>query len=698
MADNHSSEGSLIRVDDRLVHIYRLTESNGNHVSNDGAIAMRSSTDDGASWSRSKIIAQGNFDYRNARSEIVGENIITFFRIYDAETLTPISLNYIVGDRLGNNWTQPKEIPFIDLDNDFYEMWIDNPKQYNNEEVLFTLHAVGFFQIWKANLNQSLELVNASSFYSIDKRSDDEFSQIDEPELLIFDNNNLLVFFRNDDNQAIYSRSLLAMTSIDGGKTFSPIIDTGLCAPGDSKSIAPHLIKHGSNLEFILIGSYRDPYFVSSNQINNSDYMGADKLCLVEGLMTEDGVLTFEKERMIERVLNGPNGPLARLYGYPVSAQIDNNSWLVIYTDAMEGKEPNKEQAHLFQFDIHKMINIETNDLISNFKLESFHFDMKSFEVLLSSDNQRLNKQNIYLGNELPASIFENINKINLIDNLNDSVRDEWLDLSFSNFKSMILKGISVPSDTPSHLYDFNEDGFMSPGDALELARIKGRLGNSSMVIPLDENSLPIVISEYKQKHSILKQIITDIDVVGDLEGQFVLQKNHICPVFKGSNILIASKEEPIKLSSLLSHEIDGGPIFDSNYIHNDLLSIDESEGLLFSQSPISPFKIGTIQLSYSYEACSDSRNFIVISAWSDIDGDLILNNTDNDIDGDGFLNSVDRLFWDSMNWMDLDNDGIGDLFDDDLDNDSINNTDDADADGDGIEDIFDWNSRHAKI
>ena len=353
VTSKHSSEGSLIKTDERLIHIYRQTNSNGNHVSNDGAVAMRFSLDDGASWSRSKIIAKGNFDYRNARSEIIGENIVTFFRIYDAETLTPLSLNYIVGDKLGNNWTQPKEIPFIDIDNDFYEMWIDNPMPFQRG-IIFTLHAVGFFQIWKAEFNESLDLTNASPIYSIDKRNADEFSKIDEPELLMFDENNLLVFFRNDDNQEIYSRSFLSMTSVNGGKTFSPIVDTGLCAPGNSKSIAPHLIKHGSNFEFLLIGSYRDSYFESSNQTIKSTYNSNDKICLAEGVMAKDGKLTFETEKMIERALNGTNGRFTRLYGYPISAKIYQNSWLVIYTDSMEDDESKREQAHLFQFYLQK--------------------------------------------------------------------------------------------------------------------------------------------------------------------------------------------------------------------------------------------------------------------------------------------------------------------------------------------------------
>jgi len=144
------------------------------------------------------------------------------------------------------------------------------------------------------------------------------------------------------------------MTSVNGGKTFSPIVDTGLCAPGNSKSIAPHLIKHGSNFEFLLIGSYRDSYFESSNQTIKSTYNSNDKICLAEGVMAKDGKLTFETEKMIERALNGTNGRFTRLYGYPISAKIYQNSWLVIYTDSMEDDESEREQAHLFQFYLQK--------------------------------------------------------------------------------------------------------------------------------------------------------------------------------------------------------------------------------------------------------------------------------------------------------------------------------------------------------
>ena len=697
VSSNHTSEGSLITSENRLLHIFRLTTIDGNHVSNDGAVALRSSNDNGASWSRAQILVSGDFDYRNARSEVIGDKIITFFRVFDAHTYQPLALQYIVGDKYGANWTEPRDLPFIDLNNDFYEMWIDNPQEVDGG-MLFTVHAVGYFQIWKAELTESSELSNARLVYTLDKRNlndpQKDFSGIDEPELLQFADGRILVLFRND-NYAIYSRSLFAMTSTDGGITFSPIVDTGLCAPGNSKSIAPHLIKLGDN-EFLLIGSSRDPFFAENE---GPIYLGNDQLCMVPGSVSNDGELSFGNVSYFERALKGRHGPLARLYGYPVSTPLDEDSWLVIYTDAMQGIELDKEQAHIFQFSLEKTEDQSDAYIGEDFLLGSLRLNTVSDAVVSVNYNDTVNIENVVSGKALPIPFSTMALELSWRDNISDDIRDKWLEYAFNNLQSFILEGAPISDSVPSYVYDFNIDGSLSAGDVLELKRIQAKLGLQSMVIPLDKESSPLVLSQYgSPDKDVRSQAISDIAFAGDVNHEFELLESDTCPFFFGQNILVVSSDAPVYLSALMSRNVDIGNIRALNLLDNELISIDVQGDRLVSDEPIAPYSISTVDMIFESQTCYVSRKYIVVSARSDIDGDLILNNDDDDMDGDGFLNSVDALFWDSRSWSDLDRDGIGDQIDNDLDNDGITNDEDSDDDGDDVKDVLDLNPRHKEI
>ena len=81
---------------------------------------------------------------------------------------------------------------------------------------------------------------------------------------------------------------------------------------------------------------------------------------------------------------------------------------------------------------------------------------------------------------------------------------------------------------------------------------------------------------------------------------------------------------------------------------------------------------------------------------WLDLDDDGIGDNADPDADGDGSANADDAFPHDADEWADLDGDGVGNNADPDRDGDGVDNDDDlfpddaldhADADGDGIGD-----------
>ena len=80
-----------------------------------------------------------------------------------------------------------------------------------------------------------------------------------------------------------------------------------------------------------------------------------------------------------------------------------------------------------------------------------------------------------------------------------------------------------------------------------------------------------------------------------------------------------------------------------------------------------------------------------------DLDGDYICDDEDPDMDGDGVFNSEDKFPEDSNDWSDFDNDGIGDNSDPDSDGDGLDNEYEhpecilsLDCDMDGTPDVSD--------
>ena len=693
ISENHSSEGSLLTMGNQLMHIFRLTRFGGNHVSNDGAVAIRSSDDGGLTWDRAEILVDGEYDQRNARSGIINEHIITFFRTYDANSMTPINLQYIVGTEQGKVWTAPRIVPFVELTDDFYEMWIDNPQEID-DGMLFTLHAVGFFQIWKAEISPSLEIVNARPIYTLDYRDSQDYSGIDEPELLQFSDGKLLVVFRNDSVER-YSRSFLAMTSIDGGSTFSPIFDTKLCAPDFSKAVAPHLIKSDAEGGFILLGSYRD-YFYTFEE--NSENLGSDKMCLSSGIISSEGEVILGDESFIERPLKGRNGLYSRMYGYPVSAYLDESSWLVIFTDSMQAAELGVEQAHLFQFEL-SIVDKGAGDMVSNL-VSSLNIRTQHPEVIVADSGDDVNIENIYNISDLSVRPFSEPLSLKLTSSIKAGIKNEWLDSATSNLISLIIDDVQIDESVPDYIYDFNEDGVLSSGDALTLSRIRTGIAERATVIPLFDKSVVIKLNEREDLLEFLRfRGSVSAVIVGDILEEFAVFESDICPVFSGLNSLVMSPGEPITLSSMLSAELAYDKIFTLETSHNELIDIREVDDALVSAAlPDSEYVVTSIGVSYSSRDCSDAREYAVILLSSDLDSDSRLNKEDADIDGDGFINSVDALFWDASNWSDLDHDGVGDQGDLDLDNDGILNDDDDDDDGDGKKDEIDWNPLHRSI
>ena len=503
----------------------------------------------------------------------------------------------------------------------------------------------------------------------------------------------ILVVFRNDHSER-YSRSFLAITSIDGGSTFSPIFDTELCAPGYSKAVAPHLIRSGDEGGFLLLGSYRD-YFYTFEE--NTEYLGRDQMCLSSGLMGSEGNVIFGSEKFIERPLKGRNGPYSRMYGYPVSAYLDQSSWLVMFTDSMQGAEPDVEQAHLFQFEL-RIVTEPSGDSVSKL-VDSLHVTAHTPEAILADSNNVVNIKNIYNISDL--SVFPSSAPLSLFlaSSIKTDTKNEWLDSASSNLISLIVENAQVNKSIPGYIYDFNEDGVLSSGDALTLSRVRAGVIERPAVIPLVDNSVVIELNQSEDIHQFLRfRTSVGAVVAGDIFGEFQAEESDICPIFSGPNFLVMSPGEPIALSSLLSTELGFGKNFTLETPHNQSISLRNEDYALVSAEPSSPYVITTIGVSFESFDCADFREYVVILLTSDLDSDSLSNIDDTDLDGDGFINSVDKLFWDVSSWSDLDHDGIGDQIDLDMDNDGILNDDDDDDDGDGEKDEVDWNPLHKSI
>jgi hypothetical protein len=461
--NKHISEGSLLQINDVLHHVYRSSELDGDHVSNEGVIAIRKSIDGGSTWNDEKIIATGYYDYRNIRSIALNDGrILSFFRIFDAVTYKPKSLNYIISDVNQENWTEPQEIPFeFELSN-YNELWVDNPTIHNEEHFL-TLHAVGFFQLWKFGIeNNAIKDLNLISSY--DYRNTPILSRIDEPELVFSADNKLIVLFRDEGFPIQENGSYFFIYSQDLGITFSEPIKANVCNKPYSFSVSPNMINNGEKI--LIFGSYRSE--VGFGGLKSK----ADGLCIAElhGL-------TKDSFQIIDDV-SRPNPSNHMLYGYPVSTELSENRFLVIFTEA--GKRiDGTEDADFYKFIFSKEDNfikfVSEYDYIEDYFYSSIQ-DNSIGQINGDPAGKTHNISENY-GGYFPNAPFIVEPKSSLSYELKQNI----IQTAITSLTDVILSSREIDSSAYIKTSDLNNDGLITLGDVIKLHQKENNLINDDV-------------------------------------------------------------------------------------------------------------------------------------------------------------------------------------------------------------------------
>lgn len=673
LGNKHVSEGSLLKINEVFHHIYRSSFLDGDHVGNDGVIAIRKSFDGGVTWSDEQIIAQGAYDYRNVRSVSLKDGrILSLFRIFDAIEYKPLSLNYIISDTSQENWTQPRPIPWdIELDQ-LFEPWLDNPSVYK-EKKYFTFHAVGFFQLWEFEIEDNT-MTNLKLVSSNDFRNQPILSRLDEPELAFTANNEFLVLFREEGIPVREDASYFYMFSNDDGKTFSNPLKTGVCNKPFSFSVAPNMINNDEQI--LIFGAFRSEIgFGGPKSIS-------DGICIAEldNLDTKTFNIINEKNR--------PNPSNHMLYGYPITTNIIRNRFLVIFSEAKR-RNDGSEDSDFYKFifsteDNFLNLNLE-RDFLENFIY--FTIQENAIGQINGNPNGKIYDFKRNKNSYIPNAPFYLEPKSSLSDNLKSLIIAKAID----NISQIVLSNISVDEDNYIKTSDINNDGKVTLGDVLKLYQKQAKLEENTVIRHFQEDNLvtnKIQIENNFHKLDLKSFLIGDFNAEQDFH-----ETDDLCSFFIGPHEILLFEE------SNFSQKIE-------NYIYkniniSDLTLESDTDNLIIDNFQIQLNNINfenkvkkfNANLRLKSDRCSVEKKFNFIAIKSDIDADNIRNDIDSDIDGDGWINELDAFSWNKDEYLDTDGDGIGNFSDDDIDGDGTLNVDDIDMDGDGIRDTEDENA-----
>ena len=334
--ENHVSEGLMMTLPNGdIINFYRFDPGlAGGHVGNGGKIVKRISKDDGMTWGEESTVYSDQYDDRNIRGGIINDDVILlFFRRYDANSSTPIDLNYIYSLDDGVTWSD-REIIDINLDV-AYEVWIDNIVDLKNGKYLLPIHGVSYCEIRDLSFENN-KIVLSEPKWIWDFKSSSGI-KIDEPTFTYLNDGKILGLFRDDDKYNSGS-NYLQVQSTDSGITWTSPARTNICEPYFSP--APLIFFDDQNKKIITIGTDR-------RHQSNVDYLAKDsELWIYEN--TIDEVFENPTNYNLIKKIKRPNPNSHMFYGYPCFARTSTNDYIIVFTDSHIDTQ--NEDADLFQF------------------------------------------------------------------------------------------------------------------------------------------------------------------------------------------------------------------------------------------------------------------------------------------------------------------------------------------------------------
>lgn len=325
--DDHVSEGILVTVPGGCVqHYFRLDPGvNGGHIGNTSRIALRSSCDNGDTWSQPETVFDSPWDDRNVRGGITSDkNIIMFFRRYDATKYSTVHLDYLQSNDKGKSWSIPQTLEGIGLCDlctysDYFIELKENYYMLSQTVVGYT--ELSFFRIVRDKIVWEKEKT------VLDYKGK---KNIDEPRFIYLGNGKILGLFRDDQGTNYYQ-----VTSQDFGKTWTVPEKTNICDGLFSPN--PEIFYDKAHDLVFTIGTDRGvPYE------NDAVWVYANKPCDIF-----NNPLGYQLARKFTR----PNPNSYQLYGYPACTRLKNGNYLIVFTET-HLKQNGLEDGDFYQFSI----------------------------------------------------------------------------------------------------------------------------------------------------------------------------------------------------------------------------------------------------------------------------------------------------------------------------------------------------------
>ena len=328
---DHNSEGFLVPLDDGTLRlIFRVDPgTKGDHVGTDGYIAQVSYDPRQDTWGQATTVYNSpQWDDRNIHGGITREGrIVVFLRRFDGKKTDGIY--FIYSDDKGRTWsplqTYGKTEGMVGTGQMFY-----NPD-------------IGKYSIMYRtdNRNEILFSDNGSSWKESRLVAHDPKTDLTEIAGAWAGNNQIVALIRDDKRK--YGHPLLQVTSRDNGQTWSTPAATNL-PPKQHWGAAPQLIYDQKRDLLIALNSDR---YSRPNEQNSLFIYTARPADVIEN--PKGWTLQHELKRPWASLGFEGDRPLNQnLYGYATIAPINENEYLVVFTEraVMQGTE----QADLYYF------------------------------------------------------------------------------------------------------------------------------------------------------------------------------------------------------------------------------------------------------------------------------------------------------------------------------------------------------------
>ena len=332
----HTSEGFLIKdpISDEIIHFYRKdSSSTSNHIGNGGHLVTRSSPDQGTTWSKESVVYADEFDDRNIHGGIIDEFYVAIFmrriNVPDPERFSYLDVDHraLIYDLRINQLvdTIVFDAPAMRGTTGSNHLFYVKDKGYFNS----------FFEHYKVSYRflQSIEDLNSGWTTAYDYQQSNEFYVTESSFTSV--NDTIIIGLTRDQSQ-IDTANHYQLISLDQADTWLAPQRTNIALPYFCP--APLIFQDEKSELLISIATDR--------RENGSE----SQLWVYSN--TIDSCLASAKSWEFVKSFSIPHPSDYYFYGYPTAVSLDEDSYLVIFTDSNKDSSTGRENADFFQFTI----------------------------------------------------------------------------------------------------------------------------------------------------------------------------------------------------------------------------------------------------------------------------------------------------------------------------------------------------------